>query len=512
MIRFRSGGRVSEQRKQGYANHRLLQLRALWRYPVAAGIVLVSAILAQMLFSLFNTLHVSMVFLAGVLISAVFLGVGPALMAAVLGFVVYNYYMDEPRFQLEFASIEDVIVLVVFLFAAILTGGLAGRARDQSARARERADNAQLLYEASRDLSSTWDEGAIRGHLAVRVASATGTACTLAAAEPYGQVTVGAPAPEEVLGMAARLGKPDSGREALSLKSGAWSVRLLRQDDPDLGCIAWLREAAMPIDADREQTANIIVDLGSASILRARLSARQARLEILTKTEQLRHALLSSISHDFRTPLAAILASASSLRDLFDELDADARGDLLKTIQEEAERLNRFVVNLLHMTRLESGALQVQDTVVDMAEVVDQVARRFAVGRNLGRLIIEEPAAPVLVKGDAVLLEHAIANIVDNALRFSPEEQSASLRYVDNGERVRLEVTDCGPGVSPANVDRIFEKFFQESSRRLEAAGTGLGLSIARGLLQAMRGTVFAENRLDGAGLRVTITLPSVRG
>jgi K+-sensing histidine kinase KdpD len=234
-------------------------------------------------------------------------------------------------------------------------------------------------------------------------------------------------------------------------------------------------------------------------------------MEAIAKTEQLRNALLSSVSHDFRTPLAVILASASALGDLFDDIDRSGREDLLATIQEEAERLNRFIANLLQISKLETGVVKVSSAEVNIAEVVDEVARRCARGRNAERLRIGICEPGLFVRGDPILLEHAIGNVVENALRFSEAEQSVVLSGRKAGDMVRLDVTDNGPGVDPADIERIFEKFFQSGPRRLESSGAGLGLSIARGLLEAMQGRISAENRAGGRGLRVTLSLPAAR-
>jgi two-component system sensor histidine kinase KdpD len=479
-----------------------------WRYVAAVAIVLISALCVEILYVVLNTTRLSMVLLAGVLVSAVTLGARPAYLAAGLAFLIYDFYLSAPRFELTIGSPEDVIVMITFLLVAVITGGLAGRARDEGRKARDREASARTLYEASRELSAIGDEDAIRERLAARIFPIARSSFCFWTEDLRVFHAAGEPPPVELEVQAFWL--LDSGAPSIShvVWRDAWRIRRLRHDAPELGLVAWRVDGTREEVEEIDTIVNILVDLGAAAIVRARLSARQGRMEAIAKTEQLRNALLSSVSHDFRTPLAVILASASALRALFDDLDRCGREDLLATIQEEAERLNRFIANLLQISKLEAGVIQVSSAEVDIVEVVDEVARRCARGRNTGRLRVGMCDPGLLVRADPILLEHAIGNIVENALRFSEAEQRVVLTGRRAGNMVSLDVTDSGPGVDPRDVERIFEKFFQSGPRRLESSGAGLGLSIARGLVEAMQGKISAENRAGG-GLRVTLSLPA---
>jgi K+-sensing histidine kinase KdpD len=483
----------------------------LWRYAAAVAIVLVSAVSVEILYALLNTTRLSMVLLAGVLVTAVTLGARPAYLAAGMAFLIYDFYLSAPRFELTLESPEDVIVMITFLFVAVLTGGLAGRARDEGRKAEDREASARTLYEASREISAIGDEDAIREQLAARIVSIARSGFCFWTEDLAIFNAVGQPPPVELEVQAFWL--LDSATPSIShvVWRDAWRIRRLRHDAPELGLVAWRVEGTREEIGAIDTIVNILVDIGASAIVRARLSARQGQMEAIAKTEQLRNALLSSVSHDFRTPLAVILASASALGDLFDDIDRSGREDLLATIQEEAERLNRFIANLLQISKLETGVVKVSSAEVNIAEVVDEVARRCARGRNAERLRIGICEPGLFVRGDPILLEHAIGNVVENALRFSEAEQSVVLSGRKAGDMVRLDVTDNGPGVDPADIERIFEKFFQSGPRRLESSGAGLGLSIARGLLEAMQGRISAENRAGGRGLRVTLSLPAAR-
>jgi len=482
----------------------------LWRYAAAVAWVAVASLVAELLYRALHTTRLSMVFLAGVLLAAVTQGARPGLVAAGLSFVIYDFYLAEPRFQLLLATPEDVLVLVVFLSVALLTGALAGRVRDEARRAKARADTTAVLYDASRELSSTWDEAAIRTLLTAHMtAAAKAPAIVWSADGPQSPAPADAP-PPSLLADTARFAEARGSTDRLEMTAAGWRMRPLRADAPELGVAAWRAAPSAPRTEEDDRLVNILVDLGAAAIIRARLGAARSEIEALARTEQLREALLSSISHDFRTPLAAILASASSLRDMFDDLDAATRHDLVATIQEEGERLNHFVANLLQMSRLEAGAIEAERQVVDVPEVIDRVAQRFARGRSAGRVHIRAPGAPLRAQGDELLLEHVLVNVVENGLRFSGPEAPV---WIDAGRDlggVRIEVLDEGSGAPEADLKLMFDKFYQGGGEgRRETPGVGLGLSIARGLLSAMHGAIEAANRVDARGLRVTITLPA---
>ena len=223
----------------------------------------------------------------------------------------------------------------------------------------------------------------------------------------------------------------------------------------------------------------------------------------------MRAALLTSISHDLRTPLASILGSATSLAsDQGDVLDAPTRRALLQTIVEEADRLNRFIGNLLDMTRLESGALRPRTSLLDLSDVFGAALSRAA--GILAHHQVDLDLAPDLppLKLDAVLFEQVLFNLFDNAAKYAPAGTRIQISARRDGDRVMLRVADEGPGIPPADVDRVFDKFFRARGADRQRAGTGLGLAICRGFIEAMDGRIIAANRTDRSGAVITITLP----
>jgi two-component system sensor histidine kinase KdpD len=477
--------------------------KTLIRYACAVLIVIASSVVAELFHRLTGSARLSSIFLLGVSLTAFLLGAGPSYLATCLAFMVYLFLVD-PRYQFTFGSPEDFDTLVVFVAVAALTGMLTGRVRDEAKRAKARARTTGALLEATRDFSASSDEQFIRDRMAHHLAAAARGAAIVHGGARLSCVPEDA-LTREVLTDAARLER-DAQRLMFDTHTvGDWTLRALRDGALVLGVASWKAQDSPPLDPDEQTLLAVLADTGAAAIARARLAAGKAEAETRARTEDLRNALLSSISHDLRTPLAAIMASASSLQEFGEVFDAPTREDLAATIQEEAVRLDAFVANLLNMTRLESGAISTQRIAFSVPEVIARTVNRP--GRNAphGITVSLAPDLPEAM-GDPVLFEQAFGNVFENALRYAPLQPIVvSACGADGG--VRVEVRDCGAGVPPEDLERIFQKFFR-SPASARTSGTGLGLSIARGLLEAMGGSIAAHNE-DGSGFSVTINLPA---
>lgn len=481
--------------------------RDLRGFFAAILIVVAGGLVTEVLVRTLNVDRVSMVYLASVLLVAVWYGVYPATFAALLAFFAYNFFLTEPRYTFEFVSADDFLNLSAFLAVALATGILAGRVRDEAQRSIARARTTNALFQASRELSTTADEDELRESLTQRIAEAArGEARIFYRGKVWRAST-------ESRGRAPLREEDDPTGDELESLQGRddWRTRELRADDMALGHATWRafrRQGEQPQD---DELIQVLVDVGAGAIARARLSLQKSEVETLARTERLRAALLSSISHDFRTPLSSILASVSSLKDFGDSFDPETRRDLLETIEEETERLNRFVRNLLNMTKLEAGALVVETGPIDFLEVAHIVAAR--VQRGWARHSVEiAPSARIPIgAGDPILLEQALTNVVENAVRYSSLGSTVTLSVEETDGTALVHVEDSGPGVPEEERALIFEKFYRCSATL--QPGTGIGLSIARGLIEAMSGSIKARARHDGReGLRVTICLPTWQG
>jgi two-component system sensor histidine kinase KdpD len=256
------------------------------------------------------------------------------------------------------------------------------------------------------------------------------------------------------------------------------------------------------LDTLAEQTA---AALERASLARAIVATRTA-----AETERVRNTLLASISHDFRTPLASILGSATSLLDYGDRLGADARHDLLGHIKEEAEALNGMVRNLLAITRIDAGALELRKDWVDLREAAEHVAGLLRRRGATQRLVINLPPDLPLVRADPTLVEQALANIVGNAVAHTPKEAAVTISAEVGPASIALRITDDGPGIASDMLPLVFAKFVRARGAAAgKGEGAGLGLAIAKGIMEAHAGSIAAESPVaDSRGTRIVLTFP----
>jgi two-component system sensor histidine kinase KdpD len=266
----------------------------------------------------------------------------------------------------------------------------------------------------------------------------------------------------------------------------------------------------MLLTPDERRLLDALMDQAAIAIERVRLAGQINEARLATETERLRTALLTSLSHDLKTPLASIIGAATSLRQYSDLFDKTAQNELIATIQEEAERLSRFVANLLDMTKIESGVIELDREPVDIGEVVGAALQR--VGSILAHHKIEvdlEPDLPML-NLDMLLFEQMLVNLLDNAAKYSPAGSQVTIRARRTPGAATIEVLDEGPGIPEDRLERIFEKFHRVKNGDRQRAGTGLGLAICRGFAEALGGKITAANRLDRSGAIFTITFPYI--
>jgi two-component system sensor histidine kinase KdpD len=267
-----------------------------------------------------------------------------------------------------------------------------------------------------------------------------------------------------------------------------------------------------PIDRDRHLSRDQIRTLGAfvnqiaLAIERALLAEKARQTEMLEITENLQTALLNSISHDLRTPLVSITGALSSLADDQLILDASARRSLIETAGEEADRLNRLVGNLLDMTRLESGAMRFKKEACDIQDLVGSALEELGQRIRNRSISIDIPSELPLIQLDFVLVERVLVNVVDNAVKYSPDDTPIEIKAHAAGAFMEIEVADRGTGIPPEDLTRIFDKFYRVQ-RPDNVSGTGLGLSISKGIIQAHGGFIAAENR-QGGGTIITISIP----
>lgn len=464
--------------------------------------------------------NIALVFLGAVLMSAVTYGLWPSIFAAFASALVYNYFFIPPLHTLTIGDPENAIALFFFVVVAVVTGNLTARIRAQAIGASQRARTMEELYTFSRKLAGSvalddllWATAyQIASMLKVRVVLLLPEGDTIAVGAGYPPEDTLAEADFAAAKWAWQHGKP-AGRGADTLPGVHWLFLPMRTARGVLGVVGLDSDRPGPLlTPDRRRLLDALVDQAALAVERINLARDIDQARLAAETERLRSALLTSISHDLRTPLASILGAATSLKSYRDNLDEKAKADLADVIQEEAERLNRFISNLLDMTRLESGKIMPKGEMIDLSDVVGSALERAE--KVIGDHKVRTDLAPELpmLRLDPVLFEQVLFNLVDNAAKYSAPGTEIGISAQREGGAVVLRVSDQGDGIPEADLERIFDKFYRVHAGDRKRAGTGLGLAICRGFVEAMGGTIVAGNRKDKAGAVFTVRLPVPTG
>ncbi|WP_158922259.1 sensor histidine kinase KdpD [Acidisphaera sp. S103] len=489
-------------------------------YLIATLPVLVAIPCGLALHELLDVTNVALVFLTAILIGAVLQGLGPSLFACFVAVMAYNFFFLPPLYTFTISDPENVVALFFFLVVAVIASNLAARVRGQALSARLRARQTNDLYQFSRKLSvavalddllwATVHQIALMLKVRVVLLLPPGD-------NSHGSIAVraGFP-PEDVLDDADLAAAKWSweknhiaGRGSDTLPGGKWLFQPLRTGRGPLGVVGIIRDEPGPLlTPDQQRLLDALADQAALAIERVNLARdlHLARLEV--ETDRLRAALLTSISHDLRTPLASILGSATSLRSQDAILDTATKDSLLGTIIEESDRLNRFIGNLLDMTRLESGALKPRTGLNELSDVIGAALQRAAKILAAHRVAVDLPAGLPMLALDMVLFEQVLFNLLDNAAKHAPAGSLITIQASQDGDTVTLRIMDEGEGIPAGDAERIFEKFYRAGGPDRRRAGTGLGLAICRGFVEAMGGTIVAANRPDRQGAMFVITLP----
>jgi two-component system, OmpR family, sensor histidine kinase KdpD len=491
--------------------------KALRGHFASIGFVAIAGVVSTFLDQLRQGADLAMIFLVSVLASALAFGLTPAVTAAAAAALAYNFFFLEPRLSFAIGHATDVLTFVVFFAVALTTGWMAGRIRDQGLAMSRRASAITALLAASRTLSASAKREETAQALAEQLAASTGgKSIVLLPSGPGGEdVAPVAGSPKlEHLGAtdltAARWawqhGEP-AGADTGTLPLAGWTFRPLQGLKARSG-VAGV-EAGAVRGEDGERFVLALLDQGAVALERAEFAADAADAEALRRSDRLRSALLNSVSHDLRTPLSTVLGAATTLLEYGKSLDKKVQIDLLSSIREEAERLNRYVGNLLDMTRLEGGGLNIRSDWADVRDVLGAAADRVA--RRLGQRTVTRdfPAMLTMVKADPTLLEQALVNILENAIAYSPEDSTIELAAYEDRNNVVISIEDEGRGIPTAELERVFEKFRRMEESTDRGKGSGLGLAISKGFVEAMGGRIAAASPIhDGKGTRILISLP----
>ncbi len=508
-----NGGDGEPQVSSTAPTRQQLAIHPYFGSAAAVGLALLTAKLLEWFLSL---PELALVFLTAVLFSAVTWGLRPSIVASILSVCAYNFFFVPPVYTFTVASPRDLLNLIVFLIVAILTSNLTSRVRDQAEAAKRREARTAALYALSRQIAAAAELPDVLQAIVTYVAQILGAKVVICLPEA-GQIRVSATHPAVTLTEAERAAatwawqhNQPAGRGADTLPGGEWFYLPLTTAHTTVGVLGLQFDTPeMVISPDQRRLLQALAGQAAVAVERTRLVREMEQARLLTETERLRDALLSTISHDLRTPLVSIIGAVSSLLTYEATYDERARRELLLTIQEEAERLNRFVGNLLDMMRLEAGALELQCEWVEIGDVIGTTLSRLTHALDQRQLSVAvEPDLPMLWI-DFVLIEHVLVNLLENAAKYSPSHTPIRISARREGHAIVVEVADEGIGVPPADRERIFDKFYRVQRGDRHGAGTGLGLSICRGIIEAHSGKIAASSPADGQGTVFTVTLPA---
>ncbi|WP_160286427.1 sensor histidine kinase [Pseudomonas knackmussii] len=488
-----------------------------WRdYVLAALAAAGASALAWGVSRLLELPNISLVFLAAVLLVAVRSSLWPALVCAVLSFLAYDFLFIPPHFSFAIQREEDVLTLLFFLLMAALTGNLAARQRRQLQVLRDTQEETGALLELSRKLTAATDRQAVMAAAGQQFAQwGDLDICVLGRQHDEWKIESGHVRAFEDQERAAadwawQHDQP-AGLGTGTLPSGRWWWWPLSLEEGPLALLGVRPKDGQPLPGQRRRLLAALGQPLAQALSRARLADDLEAARLHGETEQLRSALLASVSHDLRTPLTTMRGAIDSLLALGDAIPPDDRKELLESTRDEAERLDRYIQNLLDMTRLGHGGLKLARDWVAPEDIVGSAVHRLRALLAPYRVETRVPAELPLLYVHAALIEQALVNVLENAARFSPPGGRLRVEAEQVGEELQFSVSDEGPGIPEAEREKIFDMFYTAARGDRGGPSTGLGLAICQGMVGAHGGRISVGDGLDGHGTRLTLHLPLQR-
>jgi two-component system sensor histidine kinase KdpD len=486
----------------------------LSRYLWSLLLVIAATAVGKLLGGRLEPTNLVMVYLLIVVIAAVYLGRGPAILVAILGVLAFDFFFVLPYFTFAVSNTQYIITFIALFLVGLVISQLTVRAREQAEAAQQREAETAELYDLSRDLAATSDLDAILRALIYHCEQSFHRETVILLLEGNRLIprlaSAGLQLTDEEMAVADwvyRHGEP-AGRHTSTLPAAQLRYLPLKTGRGVVGVLGVGKPGTTEGDLNPAQRRlmEAFANQAAQAIERVILAEEARQMKLLQEAEKLQNALLNSISHDLRTPLVSITGALTSLREQPDSLDEESRTSLLLTACEEADRLNRLVGNLLSMTRIESGALRLNIQPGDVQDVIGTALEQLG-DRAAGRSIkVTVPEDFPLVPMDFTLMVQVVVNILENAVKYSPRESLIEVSAVLQEKNAHIEIADRGVGIPPADLRRVFDKFYRVQ-RPESVSGTGLGLSISKGIVEVHHGSIDAHARVGG-GTIIHVDLP----
>jgi len=486
------------------------------RYLLGLALVVMSTLLGLALRPHVSPTSIIMIYLLSVVVSALYLGLGPAILVSILGVLAFDFFIIVPYLSFDVAETEYVFTLIVLLIIGIVVSYLMSRVRRQTRVARHREFETATLYALSRNLAATIGLQATIRAIISSVKDTFGRDAVVFLPDFHNKGTLKphTEGPNLVIDkneVAAAVWSFEHqktvGHGTDTLPNAKALYLPLNTARGAVGVMAlWVFDAASQLTIEQTRLSEAFADLAAVAIERTQLAEEARNAQILEATERLQTALLNSISHDLRTPLVSIIGVLSSLQEKGMGLDDIARRNLIQVASEEADRLNHLIANLLDVSRIEAGAIRISRQPSDVQEMIGVALEQLNSRSGSRPIKIDMPAELPFVSVDFGLIVQALVNIVDNALKYSSPDSPIDISGRQVAQQVEIAVADRGIGIPPEDLQRVFDKFYRVH-RPDNVTGTGLGLSISKGIVEAHGGRIVAENR-PGGGTIIRLTLP----
>lgn len=485
-----------------------------WSLVFSLLLVALVILIGELYGSYLGLTNIGMLFLLPVVFTSACFGLVPSIIVAVASVLSFDLLFVPPVFQLAVNDVRYLITFAVFMVVAFTTGNMADRLRLRMREAIHRETKTKALYDLAKELSAVTDLELLAGKVVNHIAETTDAEVVIYLPDENGQLGIAA-ASKLFSDLVFRSSESDvaqwsfrhsnhcgMGTDTLPDAKGFYLP--VKTEEKTLGVLGI--KPIKQLTPDQIIICHALAGLAALGITRLELADEAQNIRALEESERLSAALFNSISHDMKTPLSSILGAVSSLVDDGDLYNAEQKMALLTSIKRGALRMNRVVSNLLDMARLESGYLRLNMDWCDIQDIIGVTLRENYGLLQDHNLKVEIPEKISLIKVDYGLIEQVLSNLLHNAVKYSPPHTEILIRIEDGQAYLMISVIDQGKGILPADLERVFEKYYRLQSPG-NVSGTGLGLSICRGIVEAHGGRIWAENR-PGGGTILKFTIP----